>query len=130
MKSNHKEIVTISFDVELNYETPAGRDYLIKNLLRNDTKVDMGGGGDCGHYSMKNVPNTGKVELTGQLFPIHTMSEVDKNDVLIGKTHWSHDANVTLCGEKTDMRWTVLSNNRNGVANCKKCWEVYKETYK
>ena len=55
------EIVTLAFDVKLEYQNAAGREYLITSLKR-DARVDMGGAGvDTGPYGMKSVAGTARV---------------------------------------------------------------------
>lgn len=56
----HVEVVTLSFDVRLEYQSDAGREYLVASLKR-DARVDMGGGGDVGMYGMKSVEGTARV---------------------------------------------------------------------
>lgn len=57
----HIEVVTLSFDVRLEYQSDAGREHLVASLKR-DTRVDMmGGGGDVGMYGMKSVEGTARV---------------------------------------------------------------------
>jgi len=55
------EIVTLSLSVRLEYETEAGREYLIRRL-GEEVAIDMGGGGDVGFYSMKSVDGTARVK--------------------------------------------------------------------
>ena len=56
------EIVTLSFDVKIDYETDAGREWLVKSLKR-DARVDMGGGGvDTGSYGMRSIEGTAEVK--------------------------------------------------------------------
>ena len=55
------EIVTLSLSVRLEYETEAGREYLMRRLGKEVT-IDMGGGGDVGLYSMKSVDGTARVK--------------------------------------------------------------------
>ena len=56
------EIVTLSFDVKLDYMNDAGREWLIKALKR-DARVDMGGGGaHTGAYGMRSIEGTAEVK--------------------------------------------------------------------
>ena len=62
--STQTEVVTLAFNVRLEYQTDAGREYLVANLIR-DARVDMGGAGDIGRYSMKAMAGTARVTRTG-----------------------------------------------------------------
>ena len=62
----HVEVVTLSFDVRLEYQSDAGREYLVASLKR-DARVDMGGGGDVGMYGMKSVDGTARVTPNDKL---------------------------------------------------------------
>jgi len=55
-----KEIVTFTVDMELSYESPEGRQYLI-NFVKDDLTEDMGGRHPVdGYYSVKHVPGSQK----------------------------------------------------------------------
>ena len=58
------EVVTLAFNVRIEYQSDAGREYLIANLIR-DARVDMGGAGDVGRYAMKSVAGTARVTRNG-----------------------------------------------------------------
>jgi len=60
------EIVTLSLSVRLEYETEAGREYLIRRL-GEEVAIDMGGGGDVGFYSMKSVDGTARVKPNDEM---------------------------------------------------------------
>ncbi len=59
MKTRH---VTLTFDVNLEFETPEGMNYLIEYLKREHSIVDLGGKSDeFGYYSMKSVDESANV---------------------------------------------------------------------
>lgn len=60
MKSKN-EIVTLSLLVRLEYDTEAGREYLLQRLIK-EVEIHMGGGGDVGLYSMRSVDGTARVK--------------------------------------------------------------------
>lgn len=61
MKKLITEIVTLSFDVTLTYETEAGRNHLV-NSLKRDARVDMCGADvNDGSYGMKSVEGAARV---------------------------------------------------------------------
>jgi hypothetical protein len=57
-----KEFVDVTFRCRLDYETKAGRAYLIQ-FLKKEVGVEMGGCGiDVGSYHVKNLKSTAKIE--------------------------------------------------------------------
>lgn len=63
------ERVTVSFDVDLEYESDEGRKYLVDSLLRG-SYLNMGGAsGEFGLFQMKSVSDSRKVETTVESNP-------------------------------------------------------------
>ena len=66
MSKTITETVTLTFDVKLDYQNDAGREYLVRSLKR-DAHVDMGGAGvNEGVYGMKSVEGSARVTMQNQ----------------------------------------------------------------
>jgi len=45
-----------------------------------------------------------------------------------GAFHYSDDAEKTLCGKTIDANWYICDNTFSGVATCRECVRIDKET--
>jgi hypothetical protein len=50
------------------------------------------------------------------------------SDEQVGSTHYSNDAESTLCGKDVNEYWYICDNRFTGVATCRKCVAMDKTT--
>lgn len=50
------------------------------------------------------------------------------SDKRVGALHYSDDGNMTLCGEVLDEKWYIADNTFTGVATCKECLRIDRDT--
>jgi len=55
---------------------------------------------------------------------IYTVSKVTKNDKCSGPIHAAHDDTITVCGQKIDHTWYIVTNAFDGTVTCKKCLKI------
>ena len=55
--------------------------------------------------------------------PLYTIQRCRNDDRLYGQIHGAENDSQTLCGQKIDQKWWIITNSRDGEITCKKCCE-------